>query len=58
MDVQKFSVLKELNAWTYQHLELEQCVDHALSVTPETHSSAMVCKAENIMTLYCGCNYP
>lgn len=42
MDVQKFSALKELNAWMYQHRELVQCVDHVLLVSLETHSSAMV----------------
>ena len=42
MDALKFSALKELNVWMYQHLESVQCVDLALLATLETHSSVMV----------------
>ena len=42
MDARKFSALKELNVWMYQHLESVLCVDLVLLVTLETPSSATV----------------
>lgn len=42
MGVQRSSVLKEWNAWTYLLLVLVQCVDHVLMDTQEETLNAMV----------------
>ena len=42
MDVQRFSVLRELSVWTYQHLVWELCVECVLMATLEMERSALV----------------
>ena len=42
MDVQRSSVLREWNVWTYRRLVWEQCVECALVATLEMERNALV----------------